>query len=217
MNKVRVLIVDDHAIVRDGVRMILEAQPDIEVVGEASDGREALEAARQLSPGVVLMDIAMPGMNGLEATAAIRQELPDVQVLILTMHEDYEYFFELLRAGASGYVLKGASSDDLVSAIRAVHQGGVYLHPAVAKNLVSDYVKRMEPGEDRARYDGLSDRERQVLKLVAEGKTSRQIAEDLFLSVNTVQTHRAHIMEKLGLHNRTDLIRYALRKGLVEE
>jgi two-component system response regulator NreC len=217
MNKVRVLIVDDHAIVRDGVRMILEAQPDIEVVGEASDGREALEAARRLSPGVVLLDIAMPGMNGLEATAAIRQNLPDVQVLILTMHEDYEYFFEVLRAGASGYVLKGASSDDLVSAIRAVHQGGVYLHPAVAKNLVSDYVKRMEPGEDRARYDGLSDRERQVLKLVAEGKTSRQIAEELFLSVNTVQTHRAHIMEKLGLHNRTDLIRYAFRKGLVEE
>ncbi len=217
MNKVRVLIVDDHAIVRDGVRMILEAQPDIEVVGEASDGREALEAARQVSPSVVLMDIAMPGMNGLEATAAIRQDLPDVQVIILTMHEDYEYFFEVLRAGASGYVLKGASSDDLVSAIRAVHQGGVYLHPAVAKNLVSDYVKRMEPGEDRARYDGLSDRERQVLKLVAEGKTSRQIADELFLSVNTVQTHRAHIMEKLGLHNRTDLIRYALRKGLVEE
>lgn len=217
MNKVRVLIVDDHVIVRDGVRMILEAQPDIEVVGEASDGREALEKARQLSPSVVLMDIAMPGMNGLEATAAIRQELPDVQVLVLTMHEDYEYFFEVLRAGASGYVLKGASSNDLVSAIRAVHQGGVYLHPAVAKNLVSDYVKRMEPGEDRARYDGLSDRERQVLKLVAEGKTSQQIAEELFLSVNTVQTHRSHIMEKLGLHNRTDLIRYALRKGLVEE
>ena len=217
MNKVRVLIVDDHVIVRDGVRMILEAQPDIEVVGEASDGRQALEAARQLSPGVVLMDIAMPGMNGLEATAAIKQELPDVQVLILTMHEDNEYFFQVLRAGASGYVLKGASSNDLVSAIRAVHQGGVYLHPAVAKNLVSDYVRQMEPGEDRTRYDGLSDRERQVLKLVAEGKTSQQIAEELFLSVNTVQTHRSHIMEKLGLHNRTDLIRYALRKGLVEE
>ena len=217
MNKVRVLIVDDQAIVRDGVRMILEAQPDIEVVGEASDGREALEAARHLSPDVVLMDIAMPGMNGLEATAAIKQELPDVQVLVLTMHEDYEYFFELLRSGASGYVLKGASSSDLVSAIRAVHQGGVYLHPALAKNLVSDYVKQMEPGEDRARYDGLSDRERQVLKLVAEGKTSQQIADELFLSVNTVQTHRSHIMEKLGLHNRTDLIRYALRKGLVEE
>ena len=217
MNKVRVLIVDDHVIVRDGVRMILEAQPDIEVVGEASDGSEALEAARRLSPGVVLMDIAMPGMNGLEATAAIKQELPDVQVLVLTMHEDYEYFFEVLRAGAAGYVLKGASSNDLVSAIRAVHQGGVYLHPAVAKNLVSDYVKRMEPGEDRSRYDGLSDREQQVLRLVAEGKTSQQIAEELFLSVNTVQTHRSHIMEKLGLHNRTDLIRYALRKGLVEE
>lgn len=217
MSKIRVLIADDHVIVRDGVRMILEAQSDMEVVGEASDGREALEKARQLSPSLVLMDIAMPGMNGLEATAAIKKDLPDVQVLALTMHEDYQYFFEMLRAGASGYVLKGASSADLLAAIRAVHEGGVYLHPAVAKNLVTDFIKRMEPGEEKARYDGLSDRERQVLKLVAEGKTSQQIADELFLSANTVQTHRAHIMEKLHLQNRTELIRYALRKGLIAE
>ncbi len=217
MSKIRVLIADDHVIVRDGVRMILEAQSDMEVVGEASDGREALERARQLSPSLVLMDIAMPGMNGLEATAAIKKDLPDVQVLALTMHEDYQYFFEMLRAGASGYVLKGASSADLLAAIRAVHEGGVYLHPAVAKNLVTDFIKRMEPGEEKARYDGLSDRERQVLKLVAEGKTSQQIADELFLSANTVQTHRAHIMEKLHLQNRTELIRYALRKGLIAE
>lgn len=217
MSKLKVLIVDDHAIVRDGVRMILEAQPDIEVVGEASDGRQAVEKARELSPGIVLMDIAMPGMNGLEATAVIRREMPDVHVLALTMHEDYQYFFEVLNAGASGYVLKGASSGELLAAIRAVNEGGVYLHPAVAKNLVVDYIKRMEPGEDKARYDGLSERERQVLTLVAEGKTSQQIADELFLSVNTVQTHRAHIMEKLNLQNRAELIRYALRKGLIAE
>ncbi len=217
MSKVRVLIADDHAIVREGVRLILQAQPDMEVVGEASDGREALQKARELSPSVVLMDIAMPGMNGLEATLIIKKELPQVQVLALTMHEDYQYFFEILRAGASGYVLKGASSADLLGAVRAVHEGGVYLHPAVAKELVSDYMGRIEPGEEKTRYDGLSDRERQVLKLVAEGKTSQQIADELFLSVNTVQTHRAHVMEKLNLQNRTELIRYALRKGLIAE
>ncbi len=217
MSKIRVLVVDDHAIVRDGVRMILEAQSDIEVVGEASDGKEALEKIRRLSPGVVVMDIAMPGMNGLEATTAIKRDMPGVQVLALTMHADHEYFFEVLNAGASGYVLKGGSSADLLAAIRAVSEGGVYIHPSVAGNLVSDFLKRMEPGEEKARYDGLSERERQVLTLIAEGKTSQQIAEELFLSVNTVQTHRAHIMEKLHLHNRTELIRYALRRGLIAE
>jgi len=217
VSKIQVLVVDDHAIVRDGVRLILEAQPDIEVVGEASDGEEALDKVRRLSPGVVVMDIAMPGMNGLDATKAIKREMPSVQVLALTMHADHEYFFEVLNAGASGYVVKGGSSADLLAAIRAVSEGGVYIHPSVAKNLVSDFLKRMDPGEEKARYDGLSDRERQVLTLIAEGKTSQQIAEDLFLSVNTVQTHRAHIMEKLQLHNRTELIRYALRRGLIAE
>ncbi len=217
MSKITVLVVDDHAIVRDGVRLILEAQPDIEVVGEASDGKEALEKVRRLSPAVVVMDIAMPGMNGLDATTAIKQEMPGVQVLALTMHADHGYFFEVLNAGASGYVLKGGSSADLLAAIRAVSEGGVYIHPSVAGNLVSDFLKRMGPGEEKARYDGLSDRERQVLTRIAEGKTSQQIAEELFLSINTVQTHRAHIMEKLQLHNRTDLIRYALRRGLIAE
>ncbi len=217
MNRLRVLIADDHAIVRDGVRMILEAQPDMEVVGEAADGREALEKARRLAPGLILMDIAMPGMNGLEATAIVKREMPDVQVLALTMHEEYQYFFEVLRAGASGYVLKGAASAELLAAIRAVARGGVYLHPAVAKNLVSDYIRRVDSGEEKAHYDGLSERERQVLTLVAEGKTSQQIAGELFLSVNTVQTHRSHIMEKLGLQNRAELIRYAIRRGLISE
>ena len=217
MTAIRVLIADDHVIVRDGVRLILEAQPDMEVVGEASDGREAVEKARALAPDVVVMDIAMPGMSGLEATAVIKKELSEVQVVVLTMHEDYQYFFEVLRAGASGYVLKGAASADLLASVRAAHEGGVYLHPTVAKNLVADYVKRMEPGEETARYGGLSERERQVLTLGAEGRTSQQIADALFLSINTVQTHRAHIMEKLKLQNRAELIRYALRKGLITE
>ncbi len=217
MTKIRVLIADDHAIVREGVRMILEAQPDMEVVGEAGDGQTAVEKARQLLPDVILMDIAMPGMNGFEATAAIKKELPQVQVLALTMYDDYDHFFQVLYAGACGYVLKGASSADLLAAIRAAARGGVYLHPSVAKNLVADYLKRMDPGEEKARYDGLSERERQILRLIAEGKTSQQIADELCLSVNTVQTHRARIMEKLNLHNRTELIRYALRKGLISE
>jgi two-component system response regulator NreC len=217
MAHIRVLIADDHAMVRDGVRMILEAQTDIAVVGEASDGQEALEKAHSLLPDVVLMDIAMPVMTGLQATEAIKRELPQIQVVVVTMHEDYQYFFEVLRAGASGYVLKGASSGDLIAAVRAAHEGGVYLHPNVAKNLVADYVKRMEPGEEKAHYDGLSERERQVLTLVAEGRTSQQIADQLYLSINTVQTHRAHIMEKLKLQNRAELIRYALRKGFITD
>ncbi len=203
--------------VREGVRAILEAQTDIAVVGEASDGQEALEKAHALLPDVVLMDIAMPVMTGLQATEAIKRELPQIQVVVVTMHEDYQYFFEVLRAGASGYVLKGASGADLLAAVRAAHGGGVYLHPNVAKNLVADYVKRMEPGEEKAHYDGLSERERQVLTLVAEGRTSQQIADQLYLSVNTVQTHRAHIMEKLKLQNRAELIRYALRKGFITD
>ena len=217
MNKIRIVIADDHIIVREGVRLLLQAQPDIEVVAEAANGIEALAKARLLSPNIVLMDIAMPEMNGLEATAAIRRELPQVQVLILTMHEDYEYFLALLHHGASGCVLKGASSAELIAAIHAVQDGGIYIHPSMAKNLVTDYIGRMEPGEEKARYDGLSDRERQVLTLVAEGKTSRQIADELVLSVNTIQTHRAHIIEKLNLHNRADIVRYALRKGLITD
>jgi len=217
MSKIRILIADDHAIVREGVRLLLQSQPDIEVVAEASNGREALAQARLLLPDIVLMDIAMPEMNGLEATAAIRGELPQVNVLVLTMHDDYEYFLELLHHGASGCVLKGASSTQLLAAIHAVHEGGVYIHPSVARSLVTDYISRMDSGDDRARYDGLTDRERQVLKLVAEGKTSQQVAEELVLSINTVQTHRAHIMTKLSLHNRADIVRYALRKGLITE
>jgi len=213
MGKIRVLLADDHAIVREGVRLLLNAQPDIEVVGEASNGEQALALARTLAPDIVLMDIGMPGMNGLEATQALKAAQPQTNILVLTMHEGEDYFFRILAAGASGYLLKGASSGELLSAIRAVHAGGVYLYPTMAKKLMGDYLKGQKVGSER---DPLTPREREVLKLIAEGKTNREIAEELVLSQNTVQTHRLHLMEKLNLHNRTELIKYAMRRGLIE-
>lgn len=214
MPKIRVLLADDHAIVREGVRMILNAQPDMEVVGEASDGVGALRLAQTLKPDLALMDIGMPGMNGLEATRALKEAQPLIQVLILTMLEDEDYFFRILAAGASGYVLKGAGSDELLSAIRAVSQGGVYLFPTMAKKLVGDYLKGQ--ASSAAAADPLTAREREVLKLIAAGKMNREIAELMVISVNTVQTHRLHLMEKLNLHNRTELIKYAIRRGLID-
>jgi two-component system response regulator NreC len=214
MTKIRVLLADDHAIVREGVRMILNAQPDMEVVGEASDGVGALRLAQTLKPDLALMDIGMPGMNGLEATRALKEAQPLIQVLILTMLEDEDYFFRILAAGASGYVLKGAGSDELLSAIRAVSQGGVYLFPTMAKKLVGDYLKGQ--AGSAAAADPLTPREREVLKLIAAGKMNREIAELMVISLNTVQTHRLHLMEKLNLHNRTELIKYAIRRGLLD-
>jgi two-component system response regulator NreC len=213
MNKIRVLIADDHTIVREGVHLLLDAQPDITVVGEAADGNQVLSLARSLTPDIVLLDIGMPLMNGLEATRALKAELPKINILILTMHEGEDYFFRILAAGASGYVLKGAGSSELLNAIRAVYQGGVYLYPTMAKKLMSDYIKNQQVG---AEADPLTPRERQVLKLIAEGKTNREIAEELVLSLNTVQTHRLHLMEKLKIHNRSELIKYALRRGLID-
>jgi len=216
MSKIRVLLADDHAIVREGVRIILESQPDMEVVGEATDGREAVAKANQLKPDIVLLDISMPGMSGLEACRLIKEESPQVQVLALTIHESYEYFFRIIHCGASGYVVKGATSQELLAAIRAVYQGGVYLYPSVAKALVEDYLRRVGTGEESLSYDGLTLREREVLKLVAEGRSNQEIADLLYLSPHTVQAHRAHIMEKLNLHSRLDLIKYALRKGFID-
>jgi two-component system, NarL family, response regulator NreC len=213
-DKIRVLLADDHAIVREGVRMILSAQSDMQVVGEAADGEQVLALARVLKPDIVLMDIAMPGMNGLEATRALKAEQSSVNILILTMHESEDYFFRILSAGASGYLLKGVSSEELLNAIRAVHQGGVYLYPTMAKKLVGDFLKGQESALSAS--DPLTPRERDVLKLIAAGKTNREIAETLVLSLNTVQTHRLHIMEKLNLHNRTELIKYAIRRGLID-
>jgi DNA-binding NarL/FixJ family response regulator len=213
---IRVLIADDHTIVRQGLVALLEGHADIDVVGEAEDGVEAARLTEELEPDVVVMDLSMPSLDGLAATRAIRRDTPRVQVLILTMHESDEYFFRVLEAGASGYVLKRAAASDLVAAIRTVARGEVFLHPAVARKLVSDYVRRAEAGHEASAYRQLTAREREVLALIAEGLVNREIAERLVLSLSTVQTHYGHILEKLGLRNRAELIRYALQHGLIQ-
>ena len=215
MNKIRVLIVDDHAIVREGLRTLIEAQPDIEVLGEATNGEEAINKTRETQPDIVLMDITMPVMNGLEATRQIRQKQPDVKILVLTMHESDDYFFSILEAGASGYFIKGGSSAELISALRVVWRGDAFIYPTMAKKLLSDYLQRVKAGPGEESYDGLTERQREILKLIAEGNTNQEIADLLVLSVATVQTHRANIMAKLELRSRTDLIKYAIRRGFI--
>jgi two-component system response regulator NreC len=211
MDKIRVLIADDHALFREGIRMILEAQPDIEIVGEAEDGQQVIEEARRVRPDVVVMDIAMPVMDGLQATRVLREELPGVRILALTMHEHRGYVLPMLTLGASGYVLKRAASTELVEAIRRVYANEAYLYPPVAKALLEEYRK------EASSHGGgsLTERELEVLQLVTEGMTSQEIADRLFISVRTVETHRKHIMEKLGLHTPADLVKYALRQGLI--
>jgi DNA-binding NarL/FixJ family response regulator len=214
MNRIKVLIADDHAIVREGIRMILDSHEDIEVVGEAADGRETIVQVEKLAPDVVLMDIAMPGLGGLEATLEIVKAHPDSKVLVLTQYDDSEYIFRFLKAGAAGYVLKKTVGSDLVAAIRAVAQGKSFIDPTIADRVIKGYL-HPEVSSDETLYDRLSDREKTVFKLIAEGYTSRQIADTLFLSVKTVMTHRANIMDKLALHNRAELIKYAIRRGLI--
>ncbi len=215
MTKIRILVADDHTLIRRGIVGLLNSQPDMQVVGEAGTGEEALAKATVEPPDVILMDIAMPGLGGLDATRAVKRQLPSVQVLILTMHDREDYLFQAVRAGASGYVLKGADIQDLLAAVRSAHKGEVYLFPPVAKKLLADYLRRVEKGQDLASYDGLTERERDVLPLIAQGKTSVQIAETLRISPHTVQTHRDNIMAKLGLHNRAELVKYAIQKGLI--
>lgn len=215
MARIRVLIVEDHVIVREGLRALLEVQSDIEVVGEAINGEEAVSKAEEVGPDVILMDITMPGMNGLEATHRIRQGNQEVRILALTMHESDEYFFKILEAGASGYFVKGGSSGELISAIKSVWRGDVFLYPTMAKKLLSDYLRRVKLGQDRESYDGLTSREREILTYIAEGDNNQKIAERLVLSPATVQTHRANIMGKLGLHSRTELVKYALKRGYI--
>jgi len=214
MSKIRVLVVDDHAMFREGIRSLLEGYEDVEIVGEAAQGREAIEKVCQLAPQVVLMDIAMPVMGGLEATRRIQKESPNTRVLVLTQYEDSEYILSLLRAGARGYISKTATASELVSAIRAVHKGESFLYPSAATTLIEEYLMRV--GGEKNEYERLTDREREILQLVAEGHTNREIAESLFISVKTVLRHRTNIMEKLDFHNRTELIKYAISKGLIE-
>lgn len=214
-DKIRVLIAEDHLIVREGLRAILDSQPDIQVVGEATNGVEAVSKTDETKPDIILMDISMPEMNGLEATRRIKQSHPEVKILALTMHEGDEYFFEVLQVGASGYFVKGGSSSELLGALRALAQGDVYISPTMTKKLLSDYLRRARTGQDKETYTGLTTREKEILKLVAEGRNNTEIAEKLFLSPSTVQTHRANIMAKLGLHSRTELVKYALRHRLI--
>ena len=215
MGKIRVFLADDHRIFREGIRSLLEKVPDIEVVGEADDGLEAVTSVNQLIPDVVLMDITMPGLNGLDATRQIKQKHPSVKILILTMHETDQYLSEMLEAKASGYVVKTTTSRELVSAIREVHRGDVHLYPSIARMLVDDYLLRVKNGEEHTSYDGLTQREREILRYIAEEKQNKDIAKLLAISIRTVQAHRTHLMEKLGAHDRTQLVKYAIRKGII--
>lgn len=213
MDTVRIILVDDHAVLRDGVRMVLESQPGFKVVGTADNGADAVELADDLQPDIAVLDVAMPNMNGLEATREIKERCPDTAVVILSMYDNEEYLREALRAGASAYVLKRAAAKELVGAIQTVRQGQSYLDPALTRTLISDYVRQVERVDEAP--DSLTDRELEVLKLVAEGFTNRQIALKLTISIKTVQTHRANLMDKLNLHDRTELVRYAIRRGLI--
>lgn len=215
MDKITVLVAEDHTIVRKGICSLLTGKPDIEVIGEAEDGREAVEKVKALLPDVVLMDITMPHLNGLEATRQIKKLFPHVKILALTMYTNEEYIEQVLQAGASGYVVKQAAPAELISAIQAVYRGDSFLSPSVSKTLIEEYLKHANQGAPSGHLAELTDREREVLQMIAEGSSSREIADKLQVSVKTVGVHRTNLMEKLEIHNVSDLVKYALRKGII--
>ncbi|MBI5948564.1 MAG: response regulator transcription factor [Chloroflexi bacterium] len=217
MSATRILIADDHAVVRSGLRLILGAEPDFELVGEAATGDEAVREVERLRPDILVLDIAMPGMNGLDAARVIRTAAPEVRIVILTMHDDEAYLKEFLEIGAAGYVLKQAADTELVQAIRAVQRGEPFIYPAMTRQLIDIFLKQSHPAPAPPAADAeLSPRETEVVRLVALGYSGQQIADQLSISVSTVETHRAHVMEKLKLHGRAQLVRYALSKGLLD-
>jgi len=216
MKKIRVLLAEDHTIVRQGIVALLGAESDIEVVGEASNGLEAIELAKKLSPEVILMDIGMRQLNGLEATRAIKKLFPSMKILVLTMYENEEWIFQILKAGASGYLIKDSAMTDLTSALRAVYQGDSYLSPSISKMVIEEYIRKAESGEKKGVEDPLSGREREILQLIAEGNSVPQISSLLCISKKTVEAHKTHIMEKLNIHDKVGLIKYAIRNGLAK-
>jgi len=212
-DKIRILIADDHTIFRSGLNLLLSSEVDLEVVGEAKDGTAAVEMAASLHPDVVLMDVGMPGLNGLDATRQIRARLPEVNILVLTMHRSDEYFFQMLEAGAAGYLLKGAETNELINAVRAVARGDVFLYPSMARRLVQEYLSQSPSQVSAAAH--LTEREREILKLIAEGFSNGEIADRLVISPSTVHSHRANLMRKLELGSRHELVQYARQKGLI--
>ncbi len=217
METIRILLVEDHTIVRKGIRSLLDSEADIEVIGEAENGREAVEKAKKLQPDVVLMDHTMPDLNGLEATRQIKKTFPEIRILILTMHTNEEYILQFLLAGASGYLVKQTAPTELVSAVQAVFGGDFYLTPSISKAVIEEFL-RMSKTTDTVKdsYDQLTSREREVLQLIAEGYSNKEIAARLQISLKTVGVHRLNLMNKLNIHNVIDLVKYALRKGIVE-
>lgn len=211
--KIRILVADDHAVLRAGLRALLNAEPDMEVVGEAANGLDAVARAEELRPDVIVMDVSMPGMGGIEATKQIKERGLAARVLILTVHAEQQYLLPVLQSGGAGYVLKQAADTELIAAIRTVHRGDAFLYPTAASMLLEDYRRRVSAAGDQ--FDGLSEREREVLKYTAEGFSSQEIANRLIISAKTVDTYRQRIMDKLNIHHRSELIRYALRKGLL--
>jgi len=217
MNPIRVLLAEDHNIVREGLRLLLNAQPDIRVIGEAPNGSQAVALARESCPDVAVLDISMPDLDGLQAASLIRAECPRTQVLILTMHESDTYFFRAIEAGASGYLLKKAASEDLINAVRAVAHGEAFFYPSLTRRLLEGYLRHGKAGAPAGptEYE-LSEREREVMLLLVHGLTNQEISDKLVVSSSTVQTHRSHILKKLGLETSIDLVRYAIRHGLIE-
>ncbi len=214
--RIKIMIADDHTIVRQGMRKLLETYPELQVIGESQDGDETVELAKQLLPEIIIMDISMPGLNGLEATRQLKKRLPQIKILILTMHAEKEYIFKILQSGASGYLLKGSAIEELITAIHAVDRGESYLSPPISKSIIEEYVGGGPNTRSTTQSQPLTTREREVLQLIAEGHTSKSIATYLSLSSKTIETHRSHIMQKLNIHNAAGLIRYAIQKGWVE-
>lgn len=216
MSKLRIILADDHALIREGLKALINAEQDLEVVGEAGDGLAAYKLAAELRPDLIVMDVSLPELSGAKATERIKRELPSVKILALTMHEDKGYLRQLIQAGASGYVLKRAAAEDLIHAIRAISSGGVYVDPTMMSKVVSG-SSRLRSLDDALRDNSLSDRETEVLRLIALGYSNKEIGAQLDISIKTVETYKARLMEKLDLHSRVDIVRYALRQGLMQD